>query len=628
MKEKAEKVQELRAERKSILKSMTKEIKQIKEREIDEIVEEIEKTKDDAKMFKATKKLERKPFENPIVHDKEGKNVTEPQQIYEIVKEHFQKQFFKEDQEEVERFVGPPRPLNRPITATEVAKASGAMANGKAANGISAELVKYGPHCLHKKIASTINSIFSVHKDVSTGNSMLIPLQKPPPKPKGPVKNLRPINLLPIIRKILSKIGLGRADQELNNYLSYTQSAYRTGRMTTDIVWAYRWIIAKIQEYDITMYVTGIDMSSAFDTMERNKLLEVVAQFMCEDNQRILRVLLSETSVEIKIKGAESQAFKSNIGGPQGDSYSGPQFTTYFENSLKAVREENDITLEEDYPEEMIYADDYDNLTTDVQKKERFKTNAKEILGRDNLLVNEDKTEETVLRRNKHDRRNKTKNEPWRDTIKLGSKLGDPEDIVRRKQLARVKLIQMKKILRRKKVVRISKKLKLYNALVKSVLTYNSCTWGLTKKDEQGLDSFHRQQLRQVIGVFYPHKIGNKKLYKITGTRPLSIDITQARWKMFGHALRLNENTPARKAMKWFFQVPEGCKKFRGRKRASIFTTLNRDIQRTKQFSPEFPFEQLKTELDLRNIRVKSVNRKYWQRLVKLVTDAAYSNIV
>ena len=210
----------------------------------------------------------------------------------------------------------------------------------------------------------------------------------------------------------------------------------------------------------------------------------------------------------------------------------------------------------------------------------------------------------------------------------MGSKLGDPEDILRRKQLARVKMIQMKKILKRKNVVRTSKKLKLYNALVKSVLTYNSCTWGLTKQDEQGLDSFHRQQLRQVIGVFYPHKIGNKKLYKITGTRPLSIDITQARWKMFGHALRLNENTPARKAMKWFFQVPEGCKKFRGRKRASIFTTLNRDIQRTKQFSPEFPFEQLKTELDLRNIRVKSVNRKYWQRLVKLVTDAAYSNIV
>ena len=57
----------------------------------------------------------------------------------------------------------------------------------------------------------------------------------------------------------------------------------------------------------------------------------------------------------------------------------------------------------------------------------------------------------------------------------------------------------------------------------------------------------------------------------MTGARPLSIDITKSRWRIFGHALRLNENTPAaRKAMKWFFQVPEGCRKFRGRKRATI----------------------------------------------------------
>ena len=154
----------------------------------------------------------------------------------------------------------------------------------------------------------------------------------------------------------------------------------------------------------------------------------------------------------------------------------------------------------------MIYADDYDHLTEELDKKRIFKGKVKDLLGKDNLLVNEDKTEDTILRRNKHDRKNKQTNEPWRDTIKLGSKLGDKEDIERRKQLARVKMIQMKKILKRKKVVRLEKKLKLYNALVRSVLTYNSCTWGLTKQDEQNLDSFHRQNLRQVAGVFYPQE--------------------------------------------------------------------------------------------------------------------------
>ena len=35
------------------------------------------------------KSVDRKPFENPIVHDSEKKNVTNPQQIYEIIREYF-----------------------------------------------------------------------------------------------------------------------------------------------------------------------------------------------------------------------------------------------------------------------------------------------------------------------------------------------------------------------------------------------------------------------------------------------------------------------------------------------------------------------------------------------------------
>ena len=369
-------------------------------------------------------------------------------------------------------------------------------------------------------------------------------------------------------------------------------------------------------------------MSSAFDTLERNKLLEIVEGFMSEDNKRILRILLSNTTVEIKIKGAETTSFKSNIGAPQGDSYSGPQFTTYFESSLKTVRQKTNTTMTEDYPEEMIYADDYDHLTEELEKKRLFKGKVKELLGKDNLLVNEDKTEDTILRRNKHDRKNKQTNEPWRDTIKLGSKLGDKEDIERRKQLARVKMIQMKKILKRKKVVRLQKKVKLYNALVRSVLTYNSCTWGLTKQDEQNLDSFHRQNLRQVAGVFYPKKIGNKALYHLTASKPLSIDITRSRWKMFGHALRMNDNTPAQKAMKYFFKVPKGHQKFKGRKRATIVTTLNRDIENTTKHNNNFKLPSLKTELDLQNFTKIASNRKEWRKIVKMVTDAAHSNSV
>ena len=217
-------------------------------------------------------------------------------------------------------------------------------------------------------------------------------------------------------------------------------------------------------------------------------------------------------------------------------------------------------------------------------------------------------------------------NEPWRETIKLGSKLGDKEDIKRRKNLSTGKMVKMKKVLKSRKIKNIPRKIKLYNAMVKSVLTYNSCTWGLTKEDEKNLDSFHRKQLRQVLGVYYPNKITNKKLYEVTKSRPLTIDITKARWKMFGHALRMDERTPARKAMGYFFQISDNATKFRGRKRATIITTLNRDIQRTKGLNESFQIPVLNTELDLRNTRVKALNRDHWQRIVKLVTDAACSD--
>ena len=184
----------------------------------------------------------------------------------------------------------------------------------------------------------------------------------------------------------------------------------------------------------------------------------------------------------------------------------------------------------------------------------------------------------------------------------------------------------MKKTLKSKKITKISKKMKLYNSLVKSVLTYNSCTWGLKKNDEKNLNSFHRKQLRQVIDVYYPHRIKSKKLYEITNTRPLTIDITQARWKMFGHVLRMDENTPARKATKYYFQVPQAAK-YRGRKRATIVSTLNRDIERTREQNERFVIPSLKSELDLRNTRVKALNRNHWQKIVRMVTNAAYSDI-
>lgn len=55
----------------------------------------------------------------------------------------------------------------------------------------------------------------------------------------------------------------------------------------------------------------------------------------------------------------------------------------------------------------------------------------------------------------------------------------------------------------------------------------------------------------------------NEEVYRVTKTRTLTIYITKARWKLQDHVLRLNENTPFRKAMKHLFVKPSALVKKR-----------------------------------------------------------------
>ena len=105
----------------------------------------------------------------------------------------------------------------------------------------------------------------------------------------------------------------------------------------------------------------------SFGTINRHKILEIAGEFLSEDGARMLRVLLADTTIAIKIKYAITTPFTVKIGAPQGDSYCWPQFELYYEDALKKVRRGTEITNQKDSPEEMIYADDYDKLTEDQE---------------------------------------------------------------------------------------------------------------------------------------------------------------------------------------------------------------------------------------------------------------------
>ena len=243
---------------------------------------------------------------------------------------------------------------------------------------ISGELLKYGTPTLHGSIANVLNRVFEEHESLKINSGELIALQKPG-KPKGQPKNLRPITLLNTIRKALSITTLHRIRPCTEEYLSHSQSGFRPDRSTADVAWAHKWLAAKTKKEDVEIKITGIDMSSAFDTIDRQTLLDILREIVEEDELRIIRFLLSDTIINTRINGAtKEKPFESNIGSPQGDSLSPVLFSIYLENALKEVRTilpRPTSDFEKTLPTEIVYADDVDFIGLEfadiavVQKK-------------------------------------------------------------------------------------------------------------------------------------------------------------------------------------------------------------------------------------------------------------------
>jgi hypothetical protein len=63
--------------------------------------------------------------------------------------------------------------------------------------------------------------------------------------------------------------------------------------------------------------VLGLDMSRAFDTLERQLLLNGLRDIIDEDGVRMVHALLDKTNLQAKIERTLSEPFNTNLGAPQ-----------------------------------------------------------------------------------------------------------------------------------------------------------------------------------------------------------------------------------------------------------------------------------------------------------------------
>ena len=127
----------------------------------------------------------------------------------------------------------PPKTFDRIINIEEVQNAIKKLKNGKCQDneGITAELVKYAEKSITKIITDELNQAISLGKDIGINPAILIPIPKPHKTPKP--ENLRPICIVPVLRKILSLITLDRIEEAAEEFIGPTLSAFKKGRSTS-----------------------------------------------------------------------------------------------------------------------------------------------------------------------------------------------------------------------------------------------------------------------------------------------------------------------------------------------------------------------------------------------------------
>jgi len=115
-------------------------------------------------------------------------------------------------------------------------------------------------------------------------------------------------------------------------------------------------------------------------------------------------------------------------------------------------------------------------------------------------------------------------------------------------------------------------KIRLYNALVISVLLYGSETW----THERRLEAFHMNCQRRILGIRWFHFVTNASVTSQTGEEGLAIRICRRRLSSFGHVRRLPEATPAHSALchAWLWTLVQAVNRTSGRSESASVDDL------------------------------------------------------
>ncbi|KAG6930003.1 hypothetical protein G0U57_004624, partial [Chelydra serpentina] len=148
--------------------------------------------------------------------------------------------------------------------------------------------------------------------------------------------NYRGISLLSVVGKVFARVILNRLQKLADRVYPESQCGFRAGRSTTDMVFSLRQLQEKCREQHKPLLLAFIDLTEAFDLVNRDGLFKILAKIGCPP--KLLSVIQSfhdNMKGTVLYDGSSSDAFDIHSGVKQGCVLAPTLFGIFFAALLK-----------------------------------------------------------------------------------------------------------------------------------------------------------------------------------------------------------------------------------------------------------------------------------------------------
>jgi hypothetical protein len=504
------------------------------------------------------------------------------------------------------------------------------MPTGKAPgnDGIPAEVIKCGDNALlchlHEHICQCWDE-GAIPQGMKDANIVTLFKNK---GDGGDCNNYRGISLMSTVGKVYARVVLNRLQILAERIYPESQCGFRAGRSTIDMIFSLRQLQEKCREQHKPLFIAFIDLTKAFDLVNREGLFKILSKIGCPPKLlSLIRSFHEGMKGTVLYDGQSSEAFDIRNGVKQGCVLAPTLFGIFFSMVLKhAFGTSNEGVFLHTRSDEglfnlalrattkrrkkiirdMLFADDAALVThTEAELQalmNRFATSCEMFgltisLNKTNVMATGAEITPTIMVSNHQ--LNVVNNFNY-----LGSTIIDDlsldAEIQKRIGMASSALARLSRRVWTNNMLSTNTKITVYKACVLSTLLYASESWTIYSSQERKINTFHMRCLRRILGITWRDKVTNNEVLERAGIPSMFTVLRQRRLRWLGHVCRMADGRIPNDIL--YGELTSGKRK-KGRPLLRYKDTCKRDLQAMGMNRPDW--EEL------------AQNRPKWKQFVK-----------